>query len=480
MTGQTDPPKQERRSLAERLKTARTAFWNYWTAEARDIYASKAIGRKRGRAAIVETLLFIREVIREFWSAEGSLRAASLAYTTLLSIVPLIVAFSMVIESYFARILPDVRTQLDSLLNVIIPYQAPKIASHLTLFAEKASAASAFGAVVFLLISFRLFMAVEAVFNQLWHVKRARTYQQRLRAFTMLLFWGPILIGLSLTTSASLAGSEYLEVVIERTPLPSILPFLVLFLAFSMLFWLVPATKVSLRSALFGAVMTTVLFELVRFGFGVYADELFAGRLNVIYGALGLIILFLLTIEVLWVVILLGVVVSYVHQNIQGIVRASELALEEKPEYDLFFALRAMIEIARRFDQREEPPSSYRLAEMFKATDQQMADILARLEKAHLAKEIGGEWRGWLPACDPDRIRIEEVVDAVEGGGRLIPRYNEEDRPQRAINEIFHRLETCRSDGLRDQSIGRTVRELYGPRRQAPEIVEPVDTYNAG
>ncbi|MBW3564982.1 MAG: YihY family inner membrane protein [Acidobacteria bacterium] len=464
MTGQTD--EKEPRRLTDRLRAARTSFWNYWTLEAREIYSKNAIGKKRGRAALVETLLFAREVIREFWSNEGSLRAASLAYTTLLSLVPLIVAFSIVIESYFARILPDMRSQLDSLLNVILPYQAPQIASHLTRFADQASTASAFGAIVFLVISFRLFMAVEVGFNQIWHIKKTRSYRQRLRAFTMLLFWGPILIGISLTTSASLAGSEYLDVVIRRTPLPSILPMLVLFIAFTMLFWLVPATKVSLRSAFFGAVMTTVLFELVRFGFGVYAESLFAGRLNVIYGALGLIILFLLAIEILWVVILLGVVVSYVHQNLQGIVRASEMSLEERPEYELYFAIRALIEIARRFDQREEPPSSYRLAEMFRATDQQMADILIKLERAHLAKEIGGEWRGWLPACDPDRIRIEEVVDAIEGGARLIPRYDENDRPQRAISDLFHFLDTCRSDGLQDNSIGRLVRELYGPKRQ--------------
>src|SRR5260370_8003558 len=136
-----------------------------------------------------------------------------------------------------------------------------------------------------------------------------------------------------------------------------------------MLFWLVPSTRGRFIAAAVGALVTTSLFSLVRFGFGIYADYLFHGRFNVIYGTLGLAIIFLIAIQTLWTVILLGVEISYVYENLYGILRATEQQVQDEPRFDAYFALRALIEIARRFDRREEAPSSYRLAEQFRPSD---------------------------------------------------------------------------------------------------------------
>lgn len=465
MNDKPQETKKDRPGLGDRILTFRKWFWEQWTTEAVHVYRKSIHGRKGIRALVAEALLFLREVIREFWGIEGTARAASLAYTTLLSLIPLVVAFSYAVESWFAQLLPEIRTQSDMLLNALLPYQSSKITYHLNRFAENAQAASAFGAVVFLVISFRLFMAVEATFNQIWHVEKWRSYRQRLRAFTMLLFWGPILIGLSFTTSASLRGNRLIEMVMEQTPLSQVFPFLILCLAFTMLFWLVPATSVSLTSAFFGAVITSTLFELVRFGFAYYAASLLEGRLNMIYGTLGLVVIFLLALELLWVVILAGVEISYVHQNLQGIIRASELRLEEKPEFDLFFAFRAMIDVSRRFEEREEAPSSYRLAEDIGATDRQMLSVLRQLESAGLVKEIGGEWTGWLPGCDPNRIHIQEVIDAVEGGRRQIPAFDPDHPAQKRVGELFAYLDQCTADAVESETVGKLVRDLYGPRR---------------
>ena len=142
------------------------------------------------------------------------------------------------------------------------------------------------------------------------------------------------------------------------------------------------------------------------------------GRFNLIYGTIGLAIIFLIAIEVMWVVILLGVEISYVYQNLYGVLRASEQQIEDEPRFDLYFGLRALIEVARRFDRREDAPSSYRLAEQFGCTDAQMLRILRKLEDSQLVKEIGGDWTGYVPGCDPDRITVEEVVLHLEGAAR--------------------------------------------------------------
>jgi membrane protein len=280
----------------------------------------------------------------------------------------------------------------------------------------------------------------------------------------MLFFWGPVLMGISFTTTNTLEKNRYLRVLFRQDIIFHIAPIVVLFIAFTMLFWLVPSTRVRFAAAAVGAIVTTSLFTLVRFGFGIYADHLFHGRFNLIYGALGLAIIFLIAIDILWIVILLGVEISYVYQNLYGLLRANEQQVQDEPRFDLYFALRALIEISRRFDRREEAPSSYRLAEQFGTTDSQMLRVLSRLGEVQLVKETGGDWAGFVPGCDPDRITVEEIVAQVEGPRREMPEIQAETPERAAIGDLFARLGTCFSNALDHKTIGQLVRELYGQR----------------
>jgi membrane protein len=453
-----------REKLRTRIARVRSVVWSWLTDPAVLLYRREAHGRARARVVTVEFFLFIREVASEFYTIEGTSKAASLAYTTLLSLIPLLVAFTQVLQQYFRNLFPDFKSQIDSVLNVVIPYQSPQLTYHLAKFAENASAASTFGAIVFIIIAFRLFLAVETTINQIWKQRNTRGYRQKIMAFTMLFFWGPLLMGLSFTTTAMLERNRFLKIVFQSDLIFRLAPIVVLFIAFTMLFWLVPSTRVKLSSAVAGAVVTTSLFSLVRFGFGVYANYLFHGRFNVIYGALGLGVIFLIAIEVMWVVILLGVEISFVYQNLYGVLRASEQHIEDEPRFDLYFALRALIEIARRFDKREEPPSSYRLAELFGTTDPQMLRIICKLGDANLVKETGGEYPAFVPGCDPDRITVEEIVALVEGHRAMPDIILDGQAEHAAIGTVFQRLNDSTRTALDHLTIGQLARELYSPR----------------
>jgi membrane protein len=463
------PPPGWRNRWLTRFLSIKTVIWSWLTDPAVLVYRRHGFGQKRVRVVIVEFFLFLRELVREFWNIEATSRAASLAYTTLLSLIPLMVAFTTSLQGYFARLFPSFQVQIDSVLNVVLPYQSPQITYHLTRFAENASAASAVGAVLFMFIAFRLFLAVEGAINQIWKVRSARGYRQKIIAFTMLFFWGPLLMGLSVTSTAMLERNRYLRVLLQDDLIFRIVPVVVLFIGFTMLFWLVPSTRVRLPAAMIGALVTTVLFTLVRWGFGIYAAHLMSGGFNFIYGAVGLAIIFLISIEVMWVVILLGVEVSYVWQNLYGVLRATEQHVQDQPQFDLYFGLRAMIEIARRFDRREDPPSTYRLAEQFGTTDSQMVRILRKLDDVNLVTVTGIDWTGYVPACDPDRISVEEVMTTMEGVMRVLPDIGPEDRERSAIGALFELLNSSASHALERMSIGRLVRELYSPREVREE-----------
>jgi membrane protein len=462
--------RHRRESLKTRFARTRTVVWSWLTDPAVLLYRRETHGRHRARVLTVEFFLFVREVAREFYDIQGTNRAAALAYTTLLSLIPLLVAFTSSLQRWFRSLFPDLQSQIDTILNTVIPYQSPIISYHVAKFAENAQAASTFGVIIFIVVAFRLFLAVENTINQIWKVRSIRGYRQKIMAFTMLFFWGPILMGFSFTTTSMLEKNRYLRVLFQRDIIFRIAPLVVLFIAFAMLFWLVPSTRVRFGAAAVGAIVTTALFSLVRFGFGVYAQHLFSGRFNLIYGTLGLVVIFLIAIEIMWVVILLGVEISYVYQNLYGVLRATAEQIEDEPRFDTYFALRALLEISRRFDKREDAPSSYRLAEQFGATDSQMRRILRRLEDMKLLKEIPGEWPAFVPACDPDRISVEEVVVGVEGGQRVVPQLSSAATEHRTIDDLFHHLTDCTHAALEQLSIGQLVRQLYGER--APSRAE--------
>ena len=110
--------------------------------------------------------------------------------------------------------------------------------------------------------------------------------------------------------------------------------------------------------------------------------------------------------------------------------------------------------------------------EQFGTTDQQMLRVLHKLEDARLVTQTGGEWVGFVPACDPDRISVEEVVSQIEGSVRVVPDLGPDDDERRAVAHIFTTLNACTAAALDRMTVGRLVRELYSPRAVRSEDVK--------
>lgn len=403
--------------------------------------------------------LFVREVARGFLRTGASGRAAALAYTSLLSLIPLTVALWSVGRVFFAREFPDLRTHLDTLLNVIVPYQSAQITAQLIRATENATALPTIGTVIFILIAFKLFGTVETIVNMSWRIEKARTVRQKLRAFTMIFFWGPLLIGLSFTATSQFERSSRAGPFFQHPVVAWAMPIIVFFLAFTMIFWLVPATRVRIRSAAIGAGVTTASLELVRFLIAVYAAWLYRGTFDLVYGTIGLIVVFLIALEMMWLVILLGVEVSYVHQNLDEIVRAEAYGGTDMAPFDLYFGLLVLVEICAAHRRREPAPRVEILARRVAAPRDQVVALIDRLERGGFVARAGAEGIGWLPACDPGSILLRELVDVLEEGGRrCVPRslLHPEDAGDRAVAGFLESL----GEGLAAASGERTLGEL--------------------
>src|SRR5437588_11198303 len=120
--------------LIDRSRHAYQIVWGWLTDPAVLVYRREARGKDRWRVRTVEFFLFVREVTREFYDIQGTARAAGLAYTTLLSLIPLLVAFPSSLQRWFRSLFPDLQSQIDTILNTVIPYQSPIISYHVAKF----------------------------------------------------------------------------------------------------------------------------------------------------------------------------------------------------------------------------------------------------------------------------------------------------------------------------------------------------------
>ncbi len=417
------------------------------------------------REGIRMALLFAREVGRGFLRTGATGSAAALAYTTLLSLIPLTVALWSVGRVFFSREFPEFRGHLDTVLNVVVPYQSSQITAQLVRATENASALPTVGLVIFILIAFKLFGTVETIVNMSWRMKQARTLRQKFRAFTMLFFWGPLLIGLSFTATSQFERSPRLGPFFQHVFVQWALPIVVFFLAFTMLFWLVPATRVRLRSAAIGAAVTTAALEFVRFALALYVAWLYRGTFDLVYGTVGLIVMFLIALELMWLVILLGVEVSYVHQNLDEIARAAQAGTAEVPSFDLYFGLLAVVEICLAHKRRQPGLRTGELARRVSAPLDRLTELLERLERGRFVTRAGGDGEKWVPACDPDSVALRELVEALEEGGRRrVPRGlpREMCSGDRAVAALLASLEAGLAAGSGERTLGQLVDEVAG------------------
>jgi membrane protein len=410
-------------------------------------------------------LLFVREVGRGFLRNGATGRAAALAYTTLLSLIPLTVALWSVGRVFFAREFPDLRAHLDTVLNVVVPYQSAQITAQLIRATENASALPTVGLVIFILIAFKLFGTVETIVNMSWRIEKARTIRQKFRAFTMLFFWGPLVVGLSFAATSLFERSPRLGPFFQHDFVQWAMPIGVFFLAFTMLFWLVPATRVRIRSAAIGAAVTTAAFEFVRFALALYVAWLYRGTFDLVYGTIGLVVMFLIALELTWVVILLGVEVSYVHQNLDEIARAAEIGADHAPSFDLYFGLLALMEICLAHRRREPAPRTAELSRRVSAPRDRTLELLERLERNRFVARSGGDDERWVPACDPDSVAIRELVEALEEGGRrrvplALPR--PDCVGDRAVASLLTTLEAGLVAAAGERTLGQLVDEVAG------------------
>jgi membrane protein len=236
--------------------------------------------------------------------------SASLAFTTLLSLVPLVALILSLLAAL--PVFQGLIDQVDhSLLRHLLPERSSApIAGYILKFSQKAAQVKTVGLLVLLGTAFLLLLTIERAFNHVWSVG-PRPLWKRLKLYAAVLALWPLVVG-GVVAATSYAVTTSLGLMHEP-PWLSWLLFKAMGVAIAALFFgglyhAVPNTRVAARDAAWAGLVAAFGFLLMQKGFALYLQHF--PSYTVVYGAFAVMPIFLVWLYLSWAVVLFGALVA--------------------------------------------------------------------------------------------------------------------------------------------------------------------------
>lgn len=324
------------------------------------------------------------------------------------------------------------------------------------------------GMLVFVVIAILMLNSIEGTFNDIWGVTRGRNWWHQICTYFTLIALGPVL----LATAMRLAGRHYLHAtgyLAEKMPslgewLLPLLPIVILWLAFTLFYLLVPNTRVRPAAAVVGGLVASGLWHLnSSLGF-LYVSRVVTN--NKIYGSIGLIPVFMLGLYFSWVILLFGAQVAYAFQNRNAYLQ-DKIADHVNQRGREFVALRIMTLLGRRFQNGDAPATVFQLSTELDVPSRLVEQILRVLAAAHLVVEVGGAAGAYVPARPLENINAHHILHALRAGsGHELP-FDNAPAPA-AIYGEFARIEAAERVAAEKISLLALARRLPAPLTLEP------------
>lgn len=252
--------------------------------------------------------LFIKYLWRRTQDAMVLRVAASLSYTTLIAVVPLL-AIALAIFAAFP-IFEDVRQQVqDVLINHIIPDFEHNVQVYTVQFLDASAKLTTAGVLGIAVTAILLLSTIENNFNFIFKVKRHRRLATKITLYWTIITLCPLLLGIAFSFKGYLLTLKYFrpEHLMGHTLFTTVVvPNLITFGVIALSYIVVPNKKIRVSSALCGAFVTLVLVFFLRIGFGYFL--LLNVTYRTLYGALAALPILLVWMYSWWTIVLFGAV----------------------------------------------------------------------------------------------------------------------------------------------------------------------------
>jgi len=250
---------------------------------------------------------------KEIWEGNRDQKlnqiAASLAYTTILSLVPMITIATILI-GYLPKVIQVKNAFKTWLLDTYMPGGInQQVFIYLDQFSAQARGLTLLGIAGLFITAIMTLSVIEKAFNQIFKVHQSRPLFKKVLIYSAATFLGPILLGAGIYLSGALfsATEGWIEALsIGFSLIATIAPIVLAVLVFAVVYKVLPYSQILWKDALFGALFAAISFELMKFGFAVFLTH--TAFYKTVYGAFAIFPLALLWIYLTWWITLAGAV----------------------------------------------------------------------------------------------------------------------------------------------------------------------------
>ncbi len=364
----------------------------------------------------VNTIRVFYIMVRELATGELNLRAMSLVFTTLLSLVPLIAVAFSVLKAF------GVHNQMEPLLlGLLEPLgeRGPEITSNIIGFVQnvKVGVLGSVGLGMLFYTIIALVQKIENAFNFVWRVKRSRSMARRFADYLSVVMIGPVLVFSALGVAATVLNNDVVRQLSSIEPFGTLLlvgtkllPYLMIIGAFVFLYKFIPNTKVKLLPALIGATVAGILWISIGTIFASFVAS--SSNYTAIYSSFAILFFFMIWLYLAWFILLTGAQVAFYLQH-PKLVQLAGRPLILSPRLREKEGLWLMTVIAKRFCNNKPPLTIQQLEAQTGLTNNAVQDLLSSLEKGGLLVELAGEETSYVPAQDIAKITVASIMHCL-------------------------------------------------------------------
>ncbi len=371
------------------------------------------------RQFVIRQIRIYVYAFKGFFEDRAALRASSLTYFTMLSIVP-IFAMAFGIASGFGF-----EDRMDDFIDKSFQEQDQVISMIDKLVTDllentKGGLVAGVGFIILFWSVIQVLNNIELSFNDIWQVKKARSPIRKFSDYLAMMIISPFAIALSgsITVKINQAANNF-EII---QPMLKLVPYASIWLLFTIIYIVMPNTKVKFKYALIAGVVAGTLSMLVQWGF--FEFQVGVTRFNTLYGSFAAIPLFLLWLQITWLIVLMGAEISFAYQNIENYEFENE-ALELNHDNKRVLSLVIAHHIIKTFEEGDRARSNEELSHELGIPLRLMNQLLFDMVDCGILSELATEsskQRTYQPAIDINRITVDELYTRLEklGGDHLI------------------------------------------------------------
>ncbi len=390
-----------------------------------DIWRLQADKLPRHRSFWITQLRIVLLAVRRFNLDRCELRASALTFYSLLSIVP-VVALAFAVAKGFGveKILADqLMEKMQGQEEV-----AERIIGFAQSFLENTQGGAIAGVGIVLLFwtVIKVLGNVENSFNDIWGVKTGRTMGRKFADYLSTMMICPVL--LIIASSVTVLLNTHVSGLLERLSvlgyladvliwLLKLLPYGVIWLVFTFIYMFMPNTKVELKSALWGGILAGTIYQLVQLTYITF--QIGVSNYGAIYGSFAALPLFLVWLQLSWLIVLLGAEISFAHQNV-GTYEFEQDCLAVSHSFKRMIALMMTSLCVKHFLNAEKPLTAEAISRQLEVPIRLVRSVLAELTGARLLAEIRADGRedvAYQPACDTQRLTVAAVIERLDQQG---------------------------------------------------------------